>query len=339
MNIKQLAQHLDISIGTVSRALNDKPDVSAETRQRVLDAAVRLGYSANASGRSLRKGATQMIAFMLETGQSDTRAGDNFFMRVIDTMQAALNAEGYDLVILPCHSSTEPTEFLKRVIARGMADAIVVTATRRDDPQIALLLQSHLPFLALGRSRFAADHPWIDLDFEAFIDLTLTRLAQLGHRRIALTVPPSNSNIAHLLRDAYGAAHHRLGLPFDPGLIFACEVSEYGGNKVTRQILDMPDRPTALLLNYELMALGTYAALSEAGLTPGKDLSVIAFRRSRQLRFLTPPVTGFDIDLEALGRALATEALRVLRGETPVAAQIWPFDLVLTDSIGPPPAT
>ncbi|MCX2725624.1 LacI family DNA-binding transcriptional regulator [Roseibium salinum] len=337
MNIKDLAQHLGISIGTVSRALNGKPDVNARTRERVLQAAIELGYSANASGRSLRRGTTQTIAFMLETGKSELRSGDNFFMRVIDAMQAELDSEGYDLIILPCHSATDPTEFLKRVIARGSADAIVVTATLKDDPRIEFLLKSRLPFLTLGRSRLEDKHPWIDLDFKGFVDQTVRKLVELGHERIAITVPPSGSNIASLLRGAYEAAHAEHGLRFDPELIFACEVSEYGGNQVTRQILTMPDRPTALLLNYEIMAFGVYAALREAGLSPGTDLSVAAIRRSKQLRFLDPPVTAFDIDLEDLGRTLAREVLKVLRGEGPFARLIWPASMILTDSFAPPP--
>lgn len=336
MNIKDLAQHLGISIGTVSRALNDKPDVNAKTRERVLNAAVELGYSANASGRSLRRGTTQTIAFMLETGRSELRSGDNFFMRVIDAMQAELDVAGYDLIILPCHSATDPTEFLKRAIARGAADALVVTATQKKDPRIELLLRSHLPFLTLGRSGLENRHPWIDLDFKGFIDRTMRRLVEFGHERIAITVPPSGSNIAFLLRDAYETAHREHGLSFDPALIFDCEVSEFGGNQVTRQILQMHNRPTALLLNYELMAFGVYTALREAGLAPGKDLSVATLRRSKQLRFLDPPVTAFEIDLEELGRTLAREVLNVLRNDGHLTRIVWPFSMVETDSFASP---
>ncbi|WP_417712027.1 LacI family DNA-binding transcriptional regulator [Roseibium aggregatum] len=336
MNIKDLAQHLGISIGTVSRALNDKPDVNAKTRERVLNAAVELGYSANASGRSLRRGTTQTIAFMLETGQSELRSGDNFFMRVIDAMQAELDDEGYDLIILPCHSKNDPTEFLKRVIARGTADAIVVTATMKNDPRIEFLLKSRLPFLTLGRSRLEDQHPWIDLDFEGYVEQTIRKLVELGHKRIAITVPPTRSNIASLLRETYERAIGETGLDFDPALIFECEVSESGGNQVTHQILGMPNRATALLLNYELMAFGVYSALQEAGLSPGKDLSVATLRRSKLLRFLNPPVTAFEIDLKELGRTIAREVLQVLRDNTHKTRIVWPATMTVTESFGPP---
>ncbi|MFV0382410.1 LacI family DNA-binding transcriptional regulator [Paracoccus sp. (in: a-proteobacteria)] len=335
MNIKDLARHLDLSIGTVSRALNQKPDVSEATRKRVLDAALKLGYSANASGRSLRRGSTQTIGFLLETGISDMRAGDSFFMRVIDAMQAHLDAEGYDLIILPCNSNLDSTEFLRRLIARGIAEAIVVTATKREDPRIELLLQSHLPFLTLGRTAQEDRHPWIDLDFEGFIATSFDLLAARGHRRIAMTYSIRESNICHLLRNAFAAAHARHGLPFDPGLALHCESNEFGGSTATRDILAMPDPPTAVIFSYESMAIGAYAALAEAGKTPGPDLSIVTLRKSRQLRFIDPPVTAFEIDLAGLGHALGAQILRCMRRETPMTRIIWPQKLILTASVAP----
>lgn len=334
MNIKELAKHLDLSIGTVSRALNDKPDVNPQTRERVLNAAVELGYSANASGRSLRRGSTQTIAFMLSTGSPEHNiSGSSFFMRVIGAMQLELHGEGFDIVILPCHPSTDPTQFLKRAIARGMADAIVLTGTEYNDSRIELLLKSKIPFVTLGRSRFQKHHSWIDTDFEGFVNTTMAELVRHGHERIALTVTADESNISYIVRDAYAAAHERLGLKLDPDLIITCDTNEFGGSFATRQILAMKNPATAILLNNDQMTFGAYAALFEAGLTPGPDMSVATMRRSRQLRFLNPPVAAFDIDLEALGRELARQALRVLRGAVHHEGIIWPAKFVPAKSL------
>lgn len=337
MNIKELAQALGVSIGTVSRALNDKPDVSEETRQRVFDAALKLGYSANTFGQSLRRGSTKTVAFVLETGHANARGGDAFFMQIIDAMQDMLAAQGYDLIILPSNSANDPTEFLKRVMARGMADAIVITATRAQDPRLRLLMSGQVPFLSFGRSQISQDYAWIDLDFEGFLRDAMQELAALGHRDIAITIPPGESNIAVILRDTYALCCAELGLPYDPSLVQVAEHSEYGGNEVVYTLLQRPRRPTALVLNYEMMAFGAYSALRDEGLTPGRDLSLITLRRSKQLRFLEPLIAACDIDVDGLGRMLATETLRVIRGERPNAALLWPVSLILTQSVGPPP--
>ena len=135
--IRRLAQHLDISIGTVSRALNGRPDVNEETRRRVLEAAERLGYVANQSGRSLRQGTTNIIGFMMQTGTEITGQGDTFFMSVFDGVQAVFARHKLDLVALLCSSEEDPTDYLRRVVARGFADGLILSATRRHDPRIA----------------------------------------------------------------------------------------------------------------------------------------------------------------------------------------------------------
>ena len=84
VGIKRLAEHLNISIGTVSRALNGRPDVNDETRKRVLEAAAELGYVANQSGRNLRQGNTNAIGFMIESGVDTAGNSDNFFLGVFD---------------------------------------------------------------------------------------------------------------------------------------------------------------------------------------------------------------------------------------------------------------
>jgi DNA-binding LacI/PurR family transcriptional regulator len=86
--IRRLAQHLDISIGTVSRALNGRPDVNEETRKRVLEAAGELGYVPNQSGRSLRQGTTNTIGLMMESSAQTVENSDNFFMGVVDGAQS-----------------------------------------------------------------------------------------------------------------------------------------------------------------------------------------------------------------------------------------------------------
>lgn len=338
MNIKGLAQHLGLSIGTVSRALNGKPDVNAETRARVLSAAMQLGYRANASGRSLRRGSTQTVALLMETGQADVRGGDNFFIRIIDAMQHRLAAADHDLIVLPSNSASDPVEFLRRTIARGTADAIIVTATLADDPRIALLLDSRMPFLAFGRSQVQGDYAWVDLDFEGFLRASMQALQALGHHRIAISTPHSDSNIGVLLSRAYRMICGELGLDYDPALVIAAESSEYGGNALVRGILGSPDRASALILHYEMMAFGAYSALRDAALSPGPDLSIITLRRSRQMRFLDPPVSACAIDVEGLGQRLADETLRVIRGERPNAGLVWPAQPVLTDSVAPPRA-
>ncbi len=336
--IKALAAHLDLSIGTVSRALNAKPDVNEQTRLRVLEAARELGYRPNQSGRSLRNGRTNTIGIVLETGNASTLGGDTFFMHLIDAMHETIIARGLDLVILPCRSADDPIEFLKRLVSRRAVDALVITATRRQDARIALLAEQDVPFLTLGRSETPGSYPWIDLDFDGVARESIAILAGLGHKRIAIAAARRDVNLARIFIDGYRAGLAEHGLPFDESLVLRASPSENGGLQVAEELLAMPDRPTAVILGQELMAIGVYTRLAQAGLQVGRDLSVIGFRKNAQLRFLQPTLASFDFDIRALGQAIG-EAIVSLTESGPriePAHQIWPLTYVPAESVASP---
>ncbi|TNC66618.1 substrate-binding domain-containing protein [Rubellimicrobium roseum] len=337
--IRALARRLELSIGTVSRALNGRPDVNPATRDRVLNAAREMGYRPNQSGRALRHGRTSTVGLVMETGNPSTLGGDSFFMWLVDALQEELAVAGLDLVILPCHSADDPIAFLERQVARRAVDALIISATRRQDARIAYLAGSDTPFVALGRSETPGDYAWIDLDFETVARESVERLAALGHRRIAVAVPQGDANLAHLYLRGYRAAVAALGLPDDPALVLRTSASENGGVEVAQAILAMDPRPTAVMLGHEMMAIGLYSTLERAGLRPGADLSVVGFRQNPQLGFLSPSLACFRLDLGELGRALGRSVVDVLASPAGLkpGRLIWPMGFEPGPSMEPPP--
>ena len=118
-SIRDLARHLNISIGTVSRALNGRADVNAETRQRVLAAAAKLNYAPNQSGRNLRRGATHAVAFMLQPHPGDQQFGEPFFIPFLIGLQGKLAEQGLDLVVVMGAPGDYQQERLRRVVSRA----------------------------------------------------------------------------------------------------------------------------------------------------------------------------------------------------------------------------
>jgi DNA-binding LacI/PurR family transcriptional regulator len=312
--------------------------VKAETRARVLEAARALGYRPNHSGRSLRNGRTNTIGLVLETGNASTLGGDTFFMHLIDAMQEALTEKGFDLVLLPCRSADDPIEFLRRQVSRRTVDALVITATRRQDARIAMLVEDGTPFLTLGRSDTPGAYPWIDLDFEGVARESVAALARVGHERIAIAAPRRDVNLSQVYIDGYRAALRESGLPIDDNLVLRASASENGGVCVADVLLAMEPRPTAVLLGQDLMAIGVYSRLGQAGLEAGRDLSVIGFRQNPQLSFLHPTLACFALDVRALGKAVGKTIIEVISngaGEKP-KRRIWRMPYVPADSVGPP---
>jgi DNA-binding LacI/PurR family transcriptional regulator len=337
--IKRLAQHLDISIGTVSRALNGKPDVNEETRKRVLEAAARLGYVPNQAGRALRQGATNSIGFMIESNDETEANSDNFFLGVIGGLTGALLQHKLDLVVLPCSVNEDPHDYLKRIVARRLVDAVIISATQRGDRRIELLNSARIPFIALGRTGGPDEHAWIDLDFEGVARSAVARLVARGHKEIAVAIPDNEINLGYVFRDAFLDAMAQHGLTVDPAHIVRARSSEQGGYAIGSAILAMQRRPTAIVLVYEMMAIGLYRRLNEAGLVPGRDLAIVGFREGPQSKFLSPALTSFRMSLRDLGIGLAEGLLATM----PVYADIyspapvhklWPMELVEGESDG-----
>jgi DNA-binding LacI/PurR family transcriptional regulator len=335
--IRRLAEHLDISIGTVSRALNGRPDVNEATRRRVLDAATELGYVPNQAGRTLRQGTTNAVGFMMESGADTSGNPDNFFFGVFDGVQAVLSRHQLDLVVLPCATDEDPTQYLRRMIARRLVDALIISATHRKDPRVELLNKAHVPFIALGRTGNPNDHAWIDLDFEGVANRAVDRLVAKGHRSIAVAVPSSDINLGVIFLQAYKDALARHGIAFDQSLVIYTSSSEQGGYQAAHQLIGMAQRPTAILLVYELMAIGFYRGLRDAGLNPGQDVAVIAFRESPLSRFLSPALTCFRVSLRDLGIGLGESLLASMPAYADIYPQgivrrVWPMELVEGDS-------
>lgn len=307
--IARLAKELGISTGTVSRALNGKADVSDTTRTRVLEAARRLGYAPNQAARALAQGQTGAVGFMIALDQETAASSDYFFMGVFDGVQAVLAEQGLDLLVMPCPTGTDPYSYLERIVRRGAVDGMILAAMQRDDPRVGLLQAAEIPFVTLGRSARDCDYSWIDLDFEGTATVALDRLIARGHRRIAVTVPWGNVNFGYIFLETYRRVLARHGIDFDPALVIETRRTEAAGYEAADRMLAMESPPTAVLLIYEVTAIGIYRRLFEAGLRPGEDLAVIGFRDEPSIRFLMPPLTCFGLNLRDLGKALGSALL------------------------------
>jgi DNA-binding LacI/PurR family transcriptional regulator len=341
VSIRELARHLNVSIGTVSRALNGKSDVNEETRRRVLAAAHEFGYSPNQSGRSLRQGVTGMIALILPTNRKMALA-DTIFMAVIEGLRAFLDDRKLDLMVLLCGPEENANAYVRRVAARRLADGLIIAETQRNDSRIDFLLEKDIPFVAFGRSLSGSGYPWVDLDFEHVAREAVARFAAQGHTRIGAATSSDDINYGYVFADAFRAALHDHGLAFDPALLFRVENSDDGGYELGHTLATMDQPPTAVVLVNEMMAIGLYRSLAERGQVAGRDLAVIGFQEEPNSRLLSPRVTCFRTALPDLGARLGEALLATIPAHAPpeiagrIVQDLWPMELIPGESDGPP---
>jgi DNA-binding LacI/PurR family transcriptional regulator len=308
--IRDLARHLDISIGTVSRALNDRADVNAETRNRVREAAAQLGYSPNQSGRSLRRGRTDLVGVIIPTGGNRTLITP-VFLSVLDGLRRRLFEQRLDLSVF-LHGPDEPLfGTLRRLTERGLVDGLIIANTQRVDPRIEYLIERRRPFVAFGRSLSGGDHAWVDPDFTQAVESSVAMLWALGHRSIALVLPVGETNYLYLILDAYLCAMKKRGLVVERAFVQRQSADETGGFAAGAAFLGAGARPTAIIVSEEIQAFGLYRHLNEAGMRPGRDISLIGILPEERVNILLPALTTFQTNWTAIGARL---------GETIIAA-------------------
>ncbi len=340
MDIRDLARHLNVSIGTVSRALNGRSGVHADTRKRVLEAAAELNYAPNQSGRSLRKGRTHAIAFLLQLHPGNNEYGEPIFMPFMKGLQAVFAKHDLDLIAV-MDDPGEALERLHHIVEARWADAVVLAWTRRIDPRIDYLSKVGFPFATFGRSGSGGKtYPSIDHDFAGASSEAVDRLVRLGHDRIAIVSPSSGFNFAHLFRQGYRAGVKRHGLPSDPRLVATGDINEGGGYAATKAMMERGDRPSAIIFNNDAMALGGCRALGDLGLEPGPDVAVIVVAGSPFTGYLSPALTSFSAKVEPMGRRLAEMLLaampRYAGPEGPrIVQEVWPLELAQRESDPP----
>ena len=349
VGIRELARHLEISIGTVSRALNDRADVNPLTRQRVRDAAAKLGYSPNQSGRSLRRGQTDLIGVIIPGGAGGPLI-NMVFLHVLAGLRRRLSREGLDLAIFLEDGGDDRLDALRRATERGLVDALIISDTLGRDPRVDYLTKLDKAFVAFGRTRSQVRHAWIDPDFEAAVEGAVDHLARLGHRRIALALPDLKPNYVDLIERSYRGAMRGRGLRADEAWLLRRPAGERGGLAAAEALLNADPRPTAVLISDAMHAVALYRRLGEAGMLPGRDLSIIGILPEARVQSLIPALTSYETDWagigDSLGEAVILELARAAerrkagdvaltqRAKRPMQLKV-PVEFKPGDSVGP----
>jgi len=304
MGIRQLANELQLSIGTVSRALNDRPDVNPDTRARVKAAAARAGYVPNQSGRSLRSGRTGMVAAVIPTRAPSVDSG---LLTVLEGARRALRTQAIDLIVLFRGPEEDPLESLQRIVQRRIADAVIISETMARDPRLAYLQAAGVEYVAFGRSAGMEDYPFVDFDVEAMAAETARLFVRDGHRRIALATSRAPLNYETLALGALAEEAVRLGLPREAVRPLRMEDGRLA--EADRRRFAEGDGPSAVLATHESLAAGLYLDFADLGLAVGTDVSLVCTFPAIDTRGIAPALSHFQADLDAVGVALARHLL------------------------------
>jgi len=338
MKLKDLADRLGLSQTTVSRALNGYPEVSPATRERVMDAARRFDYRPNASARRLATGRAGAVGAVLRTDRS--QMFDPHYVEFLAGLGERLAEREIDIVLGTSRLNDEMASY-SRLAAGTRVDALILSSPEISDDRVRLLTTLGMPFILHGRTVDQPAHAWLDIDNEDGFRHATNHLLDLGHRRIALVNGPTRFTFAAHREKGFRSALAGRGVTVDEQLIGEGIMTDEVGFRLAEAFLAKRPRPTAILVSSMMMALGAFRAIRSAGLTLGKDVSMIA--HDDVFPFLNadrmvPTMSTTRSSIRAAGNRVAELTLELIAGRKPETIhELWPVDLVVRASTGPAP--
>lgn len=327
-----IARRLGISRAAVSYALNGHPGVAAETRTRVLDLAVELGWHPSASARALTGSGIQVIGLALSR-PTDTFAVDSFFFEFLAGVESVLVERGWSLLLRVIGDAPAvEIETYRRWWGEGRIDGVILVDERHRDERIAAVEEMGLPAVLCGGPRKDAALPCVWTDQAADAALIVEHLAALGHERIAHVSGPRVfvHERARLCGLRSAATRRGMTVTWREGTY---EPSSAG--MAVRQLLDAADPPTALVLSNDHMAVAALRTLHELGLAVPEAISVVSWDDSPLTRAVDPQLTALCRNNQAYGRQAATALLDLVAGGAPGRVAVAPSELKVRGSTGP----
>lgn len=320
ITLKDIAERVNKSVPTVSRALAGFEDISPKTREEVQRVALEMGYEPNITARNLQKQRTDTIALILPTPDA-LQFSDPFFSEFLSGIVE--QAAHYNFYLsISTENPTQDNDVYAKYIRNRRFDGFIVVRTRRQDSRIETLRQHQTPFVAFGRTDGDNDFPFVDEDGRGGIHQIVDHLVGLGHRRIAcITEPTYLTKSFHRLQGFKDGvkAHH---LPEDPALIIETNFRQRSGRLGALELLNLADPPTAIVACNDLLAIGAIAAAQEMGLVVGRDVSITGFDNILLAEHTHPPLTTVHQPGREMGAMVAQMLLKLIIGESVTEKQI-----------------
>ena len=335
--LEQIARVAKVSRSTVSRVVNDDPNVNEATRKRVLGVVQRLDYHPNVAARSLAAGKTRILGVVIPMGVS-TLFTDPYFPILLQGISSACNAHDHSVMLWIAEPEYE-RRTIRQILNNGLIDGVILTSHLMNDPIIAALVAQKMPFILIGRHPSNPKIHYVDVDNVASACELVEHLIRRGYRRIATIAGPKNMIAgSDRLQGYLNALQNHNSVP-DSQLIVEGDFSENGGYQAMRQLI--PQKPDAVFAASDAMALGAMRAIREAGLQIPQDIALAGYDDLPFAERADPPLTTVRQPIHRAGFVAAETLIDLVAHPGSSARRIFlPTELVVrasTDASLPKP--
>lgn len=350
--ISEVAREAGVGRATAARTLGNYGNVSSAARERVLEAAQKLGYRANALARSMSTGVTHTIGVVVGD------IANPFFAGVISGVSSAARERGFDTVVLSTTEDLDTERAAVSLLLGKRVDGIVLSTaavTVDDAEHIADAQRNGIPVVLVDRYVAHVRADTVVIDNRTSARVAVETLLAAGHRRIGFIWGPSSAapistrrELEQALSETLWTDSERLrgyldaldngGVLFDAALVATEEKNEHGAERAVTAMLRSESPPTALFASETDAMIGALRAIRAAGLSYPEDISLVGFDDSSWAAVMEPALTMVEQPMRALGVRSAERLLARIDGETEAPEVVTlPTTLIERGSVAPPP--
>lgn len=300
--IRDVAAKANVSSSTVSHVINNTRFVSETTQARVLEAMKELAYNPNRLARSLRvKGMqTNTIGLLIPDNANP------LFAELLEGVESACFDADYNVILCISNDLAEKEMYYLNVLLGKQVDGIILVSSGSASESVELLKQNDCPVVLVDREFENVDVVVVDNEGGGY--LAVKHLIDLGHSRIGCISGPSQINPSALRCKGYHRALEDAKIIYDPTLLTQGDFRPHSGYLAAKELLSLPEPPTAIFISNDMMAMGALCAINELGLSVPKNVSIVGFDDVSLASMMVPPLTTISQPTHELG-SIAVEML------------------------------
>jgi LacI family transcriptional regulator len=328
--LEDIAKIAGVSKSTVSRVINNQPNVSVRTRQKVLEVIRASDYHPNTAARALVTRHTGILSIVIPAALSATFS-DPYFPALVQSISVAANENNYATMLWVGNNAEEEDRYCDRILSNGLFDGIIVASAVDDDPLLRRLAVGRLPHVLIGPPQQGVQN-YVDVDNRAAACEAVTHLVKLGCKRIGTVAGPLHTGAARMRLAGYRDALEQGGLSSDENLIVSGNFEEPSGYNATKLLIERG--VDAVFCASDMMALGALRALLDAGLHVPDDVALVGFDDMPFAATTHPPLTTVHQPIADLGRRAVQLLLSLIEGEAQQRQLVLSAHLIIRNTCG-----
>jgi LacI family transcriptional regulator len=306
VNLKKLAEELNLAVSTVSRALRDNYEISQGTKDRVKALAAKLGFQPNPHASSLRQSKSMTIAVVVPEIQN------NFFSQVLNGVEDVAQQKGYHVLIYLTHEDHNREKDILKVLRNGRVDGLMISIsnTTINVDHLETYRQTGTPFVFFDRVCEEMDVPCVTTDDSKASYKATEHLLKMGCKNIAFLSLACNLSISNGRRSGYLRALAKHGL--DNKMVVECGTDDEANRQKIRKLLQSEQRPDGIFAAIEKFAVNTYEVCYELNICIPQQLKVVSFSNLAAAALFNPPLSTVIQPAYEIGKEAAVILFKVV---------------------------